>query len=219
MSVFLILLVTGLAGMLLMALPGIFHANGGVGHATGSQISHIGDGGHNVAHILNSAGGKLSSTKAGALRSAGKLGFKGAGKPWLRLIPNPRVLFSLLTLLGAFGYGFEQIGKFSPLLALLAALLPSLMVERFAITPLWNWMLTFAGDECAPLQTLTLSEAKAITDFRNGRGMVSVEHDGRLIQLRAELKSDQQNFPVRVGETLQIETVDEAHERVTVSLR
>ncbi|MBC7527995.1 MAG: hypothetical protein H7308_10640 [Chthonomonadaceae bacterium] len=223
MSVFLILLITGLAGMTLMALPGLFHANGGVGHATGSHVSHIGDGGHDVAHMLGSAGAKLGGAKAGALRSggkiSGKIGGKAGGRTWSRFIPNPRVIFSLLTTLGAFGYGFEQIAKFSPIASLIAAIIPALLVERLALTPLWNWMLTFAGDACAPLESVTLSEARAITEFRNGRGMISVEHDGRLIQLRAELKDDQRNFPVKVGETLQIETVDEAHERVTVSLR
>ena len=220
MSVFLILLGTGLLGMLVMALPGLFHANGGVGHATGSHVSHIGDGGHEVAHILGGAkAGNSHNTAHGTGKLGAKLTGKETGQQWSRLIPNPRVIFSLLTSVGAFGYGFEQLGKLSVPLALLAALVPALALEKFAITPLWNWMLTFAGNPASSLETVTLAQAEAITDFRNGRGMVSVEHDGRMIQLRAELKEDQRNLQIKVGETLRIESVNEAQERCTVSLR
>jgi hypothetical protein len=135
------------------------------------------------------------------------------------LIPSPRVIFSLMTLFGAFGYLLVETAHFTPIAAGLLAAAPALLMERFAVQPLWNLLFRFQGTPTAPLDELLLSEARAVTSFRNGRGLVSVVHDGRVVQFRAELTAPQKAMPVRVGDTLFIDEVDAPNERVTVSLR
>jgi hypothetical protein len=102
-------------------------------------------------------------------------------------------------------------------LAALAALLPTLLVERLFVRPLWNALFRVQGAACSPLEHLISSEAQAVVPFRNGRGMVSTVRDGRRVQLAARLRKDQESLPVKVGDRLLIEDVDAAKERVTVS--
>jgi hypothetical protein len=92
------------------------------------------------------------------------------------------------------------------------------LLERYAVTPLWNEMLQFQGEPCSPLEYLLLQEAEAVTPFRNGRGVVQVERDGRLVQFSAHLPAAQATMPVQVGDKLRIEEVDEKNERVVVTL-
>jgi hypothetical protein len=58
----------------------------------------------------------------------------------------------------------------------------------------------------------------AVVDFRNGRGIVSTNREGRIVQLRASLSQDQASQAVKVGDRLRIEEVDGPNERVTVSV-
>ena len=74
------------------------------------------------------------------------------------------------------------------------------------------------GQPCRSLGTLLFCEAKAVTPFRNGRGLVSVEHEGRIVQLSARLVESQANMPVRVGDLLLVEEVNVAAQRVVVSV-
>src|SRR5205823_5554059 len=98
-------------------------------------------------------------------------------------------------------------------------IVPALLLERFVVSPLWNFLFRFQGTPSSELTTLVLQEAEAVTSFHNGKGMVSVERDGRVVQFRAELAGEQANVPVRVGDKLCIEAVDSEKERVTVSIR
>jgi hypothetical protein len=219
MSIFALLMLIGLAGLALMALPGF----GRHGHA-GTAPHGIGHVGHGAVPIGHDAGPPAHGPPAGSSATPG--GHETAGSSpgqgnaaLFGLIPSPRVIFSLMTLFGAFGYALVEAGHFSPTLAGLLAVIPALLIERFAVTPLWNLLFRFQGKPCAPLHDLVLNEAKAVTPFRNGRGLVSVVHDGRVVQLRAELAAPQKAMPVRVGDILFIEEVDASDERITVSLR
>jgi hypothetical protein len=124
-----------------------------------------------------------------------------------------------MTLFGASGYALVAAWHVAPVLAGLLAVIPALLVERFAVTPIWNFLFRFQGTPSAPLHELVLNEARAVTSFHNGRGLVSVVHDGRVVQFRAELTAPQKALPVRVGDTLFVDEVDALNERVTVSVR
>jgi hypothetical protein len=219
MSLFLLLMLTGLVGLALMALPG-FGRHGPTG-AVPHGLGHVGHGGVHIGHGAShvpSGHAVASSATPGAQGGASSGPARGhPGAFWL--IPSPRAIFSLMTLFGAFGYALVGAGHLSPMVAGLLAVIPALLIERFAVTPLWNLLFRFQGTPCAPLQELMLNEARAVTPFRNGRGLVSVVHDGRLVQLRAELVASQKAMPVRVGDTLLIEEVDAEKERMTVSTR
>jgi hypothetical protein len=183
---FLTLLVVGLAGLVVMALPAL----GGHGHG------HPGAGPH-------------------GLQSA--LGIRKLGS--LRFLPSPRLAFSLLALYGAFGNALVHAAGLRPLVAALVAMVPTLVVERLAVTPLWNLASRFQGRPSSPLGALVLEEAKAVTPFRNGRGVVAVVRDGRLVQFSAHLVEPQKTEArVRVGDRLCVEEVDPDREHLTVSV-
>jgi hypothetical protein len=57
-----------------------------------------------------------------------------------------------------------------------------------------------------------------VTPFRNGRGMVSLVRDGRLVQFAAQLTDAHAGMEVRVGDRLRVEDLDSQRERLTVSV-
>ena len=204
MSLFLVLLVVGAVGMLLMAIPGLNHGHGGVGAHLPPHfphLTHLPGAPHTAAH--------------GAPPHTPPVGHSGS---ITRFIPSPRMIFGFLALYGAFGNAFEKAGHLPVNLAALAALLPAFLLERYALGPFWNRLMAFQGAPCAPLETLVMCEAKAVTPFRNGRGMVSLVYEGRLVQMRADLTSEQSALPVSVGDALRVEDIDGKKERVTVSI-
>jgi hypothetical protein len=136
----------------------------------------------------------------------------------LRFVPSPRAICSVLALYGAFGNALLRAGHLPFASAAIVAVLPALLVERFVVRPVWNLLFRFQGQPSAPLEALLLSEALAVVPFRNGRGLVSVERDGRVVQLAATLREDQAAIAVKVGERLRIEDVDARREHVTVSV-
>jgi hypothetical protein len=216
-SMFLVLMVIGLAGLAVMALPAL--GGGKHGHSAGGHAHHMGGSVRSHAASI----GKLQvPSKAGTDPFALERG-RGADRAaprsrWWRLLPSPRVVFSLLALYGASGNVLAHVEHIHPLAAALLALVPALAVERLAVTPLWNFALRFQSAPSSPLSALVLEEASAVTPFRNGRGVVAVVRDGRLVQFSAHLVNPQSDLPVRVGDRLRIEDVDADRERLTVSL-
>ncbi|HEX5747044.1 MAG TPA: hypothetical protein VFZ09_12430 [Archangium sp.] len=140
-----------------------------------------------------------------------------AGHGFMHFLPEPRLLFSLLALYGAFGNVLALTLSSLWLVALLA-LLPALLVERFVLAPLWKLAFQFQGRPSSPLPALLMEDARAVTPFRNGKGLVRVIRDGRSVQLSARLVEGQSMLPVQVGDKLRIEEIDPENERVTVSL-
>lgn len=186
---FLILMAVGLAGLVVMALPALGdHAHGHVHHAP--TVDHAADHGVDAPDHPHAT----------------------------RFLPSPRAVLSFLALYGAFGNVLVEVARLSPLLAGVLGALPALAVERLLVAPLWARLSRFQASPSAPLESIVLSEAEAVTPFVRGRGVVSVAREGRLIQLSARMVDAQQAWPVRVGDKLRIESVDPARERAVVSL-
>jgi hypothetical protein len=136
----------------------------------------------------------------------------------VRWVPSPRAVFTLLALYGAFGNLLLEAFGLSGVLAALVAVVPTLLVERLVVRPLWNLVFRFQGKPSAPLEQLIFADAVAVVPFRNGRGIVSANREGRVVQLAARLSDDEATLPVKVGDRLRIEDVDARSERVTVSV-
>ncbi len=218
MSIFLILMIAGLFGMALLSIPALgHHGHGGaglhghVGHAlppaTHAALGHAPAAGHALPsganHAAHNTPGKAESANNGG--SA-------------RFIPTPRIVFSIIAAFGAFGYMGVEVFHLAPVLAAIVALVPAILVERLALTPLWNLLLGFRGEPCTPVTHLIMAEAEAVTPFRNGKGIVRVVHDGRDVQFSAQLTGDHANMPVQVGDKLRVEEVEPDGERVKVSV-
>jgi hypothetical protein len=229
MSTFLILMFIGIIGLVLMALPG-FNRHGSAAHIGGHSAVHVGHGashstGHVTAHAApsvargatNSAGS--AAARSGQNRAGVSTSDTSSGFALLRWIPSPRVIFSLLTMYGGFGVALTDAAHLPRTLAAVLAIVPAFLIERFVVTPLWNVLMSFDGVPSSDLTELTFQDAEAVTPFRNGKGMVTVNRDGRAVQFRATLPADQMAVPVRVGDKLRIEEVDAEHERVMVSIQ
>jgi hypothetical protein len=201
---FLTLMVIGLAGLAVMALPALT----GAAHGHGAS-SH---GGH--AHFGARALG-LAKGRSGPSGAADEALFALTS---LRFLLSPRVVFSVLALYGAFGNALVRALHLQHTLAALVAIVPTVLVERFAVAPLWNLAFRFQGRPSSPLGALVLEEAKAVTPFRNGRGVVAVVRDGRLVQFSARLAERDASARVGVGDRVLVEDVDVARERLTVSV-
>jgi hypothetical protein len=217
MSVFLALMVAGLTGLIVMALPAFGnHAHFGSPHGLGTAGHsglHIGPG-QATPHVGGAAGGQSVTAPGSAPGASGG----SSSASMLRFLPSPRMIFSLLALYGAFGnvlHGALHLPMFA---AALLALVPAVLLEKFAVTPLWNTMLAAQGKPCSPLEALTLCEAEAVTVFRNGKGIVAMERDGRMVQFSAQLLPEQAHLPVHVGDRLRVEEVDTRRERMTVAV-
>jgi hypothetical protein len=219
--VFLTLMIVGLVGLLSMAMPA-FARHGHVHHvAHGGRALFVRGGGHPRV----GGGGKadLLATSAGDVASAASAGRELArtdapSGQLLRLVPSPRAVFSVLSLYGAFGNALVRAAHLPAAVAAVAALVPALLVETAVVRPIWNLVFRFQGQPSSPLDALLLSEARAVVPFRNGRGLVSVVRDGRIVQLAASLRGDHAALPVRVGDLLQVEEVDARQERLIVSV-
>jgi len=239
-------MVIGLVGLIMMAIPALGrHGHGGTtGHGGhlwdgghGGHGGHAGPGGHQLgtghgpahAGAGHAVGAHLAVAPAPAAHPTAP---SPAGNPgqemvpadargsssWVRLIPSPRAVFSVLALYGAFANALVQAAHLPVLVAALIALLPTIAVERFAVTPLWNLVFRFQGQPSAPLEALIFDEATAVTPFRNGRGLISIVREGRLVQFSARLRADQASIPIKVGARLRVEDVDARQERLTVSV-
>lgn len=221
---FLILMVIGLVGLVAMAIPAFGHGHGALsGHdALSGHAALHGAAAHGIGHAAAAHGiGHAAATpQVGSARGALSqlLPADPAHESWLRFLPSPRALFSVLALYGAFGNAALHAFHLPLLLAALGAALPALLVEWGLVRPLWRVLFRVQGAASTPLEQLVLSEARAVVPFRNGRGVVSTVRDGRHVQLAATLRQDQLSMPVKVGDRLTIEEVDPARERVTVTI-
>ncbi|HEY1956934.1 MAG TPA: hypothetical protein VGH28_15040 [Polyangiaceae bacterium] len=217
---FITLMVVGLAGLFFMAMPAFGrHGHGHHAHAHGGRML-----GRGAKLVARGGGGKSAMvTDASGVAGAASAGDKSlaAETPIERVllfVPSPRAICSVLALYGAFGNALVHAGHMRVLSAALLAALPALLVERFLVRPVWNLLFRFEGQPSSPLEHILMTEAKAVVPFRNGRGLVSVVRDGRVVQLSATLRQDQSNLPVRVGDRVRVEEVDAPRERVIVTV-
>jgi hypothetical protein len=211
---FLTLMAIGLAGLTVMALPAL----GGMRHG------HVAGGHHGGAFALRRLAVPFRAkhrlfVAVGSRSGEAPHGSGSLASRLFRVLPSPRLVFSLLALYGASGNVLVHVDHLQRLVVAFVAVLPALLIERFAVTPLWNLVFRFHADPSSPLSALILEEASAVTPFRNGRGLVAVVRDGRLVQFSARLVAPQSGVSVRVGDRLRIEEVDSDRERLTVSPR
>lgn len=195
---FLAVMVIGLVGLVMMAVPAL----GGHHHAP-----HLGPRGH--ASSLAPHGGHAHDPASAAAPGAHHV---------LRFLPSPRALFSISALYGATGNALVHAAHLGRGSAALIAVGPALLIEGLLVRPIWNLLFRFRGEPSAPLEALILGEAQAVVPFRNGRGVISTVRDGRRVQLSAQLRAEDAGQPVAVGQRLRIEDVDARRECVTVSL-
>jgi hypothetical protein len=186
-------------------------AHAGAGHVVSPHLATAPGASAPGAHGIAPAPGAGTSQEMVPADAAGSSG-------WVRFIPSPRAVFSVLALYGAFGNALLQTAHLPFLVAALVALLPTIAVERLAVTPLWNLVFRYQGQPSGTLEELIFDEATAVTPFRNGRGLISIVREGRLVQFSARLRADQASRPVKVGTRLRVEDVDARQERLTVSV-
>ena len=230
-EMFLTLFIIGVIGLILMALPGLNH-HSGIGAHPGLHLGthtdlHLGShtAGHGVAPPPVSVGGHAAghlqspAHPSQSMDASGSSAVAPSGFQLTSLIPSPRAIFSLLTLFGAFGITLSESLHLSILQASLWSVVPAIGIEYLAVRPLWNWMFSFQGKPTTSIETLVLHEAKAVTPFRNGKGVVAIKHDGRIVQFSASLPALQSAIPVKVGDRLQIDEVDSTKQRVKVSIK
>ncbi len=214
---FLILMVVGLVGLAMMALPALSR-HGGAGPAPGAHAGHaaVGHGGHGAPCGPRGGGMGQLARQAATARDAAVDAVAPGGMT--QFLPSPRAVFSVIALYGAFANALEHAASLPPWMAALGAVLPALAVERFVVRPVWNLVFRFEGAPSAPLEAMLFGEAKAVTPFRNGKGVVAVVREGRLVQLAAQLREEQKRLAIKVGDRLLIEEVDAARERLVVSV-
>ncbi len=219
---FLFCLILGVVGLILMALPGLNHHTSIGGHHGLHIGSHSGGHGDVVAHSSGAhshpSGGHAPAHDALQPANAGS-NLQPSGFELSSLIPTPRAIFTVMALFGAFAIALQESLHLSTPISGVAALVPAVAIEYFVARPLWNWMFSFQGKPSSPLETMILKEARAVTPFSNGKGVVAINHDGRVVQFSASLPAHQSMMPVRVGDALCIDEVDTARQRVSVSIK
>jgi hypothetical protein len=224
--VFLTMMVIGIVGLVMMALPALggHHlppGGHGIGHGAGAghglPVQHAAHGGALASgHSPHVAVSAASRADVGAFQLHPTT--LPVARPGRRFIPSPRAVFSMLALYGACGNALVHAAHLRVASAALVAVGPAFLMEWFLIRPVWNLMFRFQGEASSPLGELIFAEAHAVVPFRNGRGLVTTVRDGRRVQLHAQLCVEQAASPVSFGQRLRIEDVDARRERVTVSL-
>ncbi len=219
-------MVVGLTGLFTMAIPAFGrHGHAHAAHGGRAVFARLGGsrllgaragGGTRAALMARTAGDAASAASAGRELFPRETLLARL----LRWVPSPRATPTArkTVLYGAFGNALVHAGHLPIHSAAAAATVPALVAERFVVRPVWNLLFRFQGQPSSPLGALLLSEAQAVVPFRNGRGVVSVVRDGRVVQLAATLRPDHAALPVKVGDTVRIEDVDAGRERVTVSV-
>jgi hypothetical protein len=219
---FLVIMVMGLVGLAVMAIPAFArHGTAPPGHVHSGDLGHgAATAGHLPSHGQSHTPSPTHPPAPAEPRPGQEIlpASDAAPSGIVRWLPSPRGAFTALALYGAFGNALIEAFHLTPFFAALGALVPTVLVERLAVRPLWNLVFRLHGRPSASLGELVLNEAMAVVPFRNGRGIVSTNREGRVVQLAARLCEEQASQTVNVGDRLRIEEVDAQHERVTVSV-
>lgn len=223
MDIYVFSLGLGAAGLTAMAFGGLARHSSHVAHGVGHTHGAAARGGHSAG--TQNAHTHVATAKAGAGAqhpvSAGVPAGRGLGALWEQLawLISPRVAFGILLGFGTAGVLLRhQLGE--PIRGALA-LAAGLAFDRWLLTPLWNFTLSFASKPALTLETTVTGEAKALTAFdADGHGIVQIDLDGQLVQVLATLGNRDRalGHRVRPGEALRIEDVDPKRNRCSVSL-
>lgn len=206
----------GLAGLVGMVLSGAHHGNHDVHHGhAGAFRGHAAHGGHAVRGAHNHANHHAHNASQG-----GAKGSRQTSSTLLGLL-SPRVFFSVLL---GFGTAGVAAGSFLNGAALMgAAVAGGVFFEGAIVRPLWNFLMGFASQPAHMLESRVLEEAQAVTNFdADGRGLVSVEMNGEIVQLLARLRPEDRqantsSTRVRNGDKLMVVEVDAAHNTCVVT--
>lgn len=206
MSIYLVSLILGAAGLLGMAATGLGR------HGHGGAAGGGGHGGHGGAHAGSHAG-----HHGGASASHGAAHGGAIAATWLLM--TPRFLFALLLGFGIAGVLLQSL--LGGIVLLAAAVVGAVIVERALVNPLWKLALRFASNPATTLDGAIESDAVAVSNFdRNGQGIIAVEVDGHVQQVLATLCAADQaaGARVRAGQRVRIDEVDGERQRCSVSL-
>ena len=200
----------GLAGMAFL---------GGGRHGARGHATHAIRGGH-ASHGSHAARG-APSHHAGqqAHAHAAHPSAAGAVSRSLLTLISPRILFTFALGFGATGLAVRGVlgGPFQ----LAAAVAGGVLLDRLFVTPLWNFGMRFESAPALTLESAIGSEANVVSRFdADGRGLVSLELDGQVIQLLGTLRESDRALGARLaaGSHVRIEEVDAQRNRCTVSL-
>ena len=135
----------------------------------------------------------------------------------MHYLPEPRIMLTVIALFGAFGNVLAHLTRLGLLLQLAGAVVLAVLVEWLMVGRIWRLALQFTGEPSSPLEMLLLQEVRAVTVFKNGKGILLAERDGRAMQLTAQLIEEDRKDPIRVSGSLTVEGIDPERERVIVS--
>jgi hypothetical protein len=194
MDLYISSLLLGVLGLAAMAFGGLGHGHGG--HAGHGGRGHGGShAGHSHVH------GRSNNSNS-----------------FLWSLASPRVLFGFALGFGASGLIAHPLGG---VLQLPIAIAGGMAFEFLLMRPLWNFIMRFASEPALTLESAVADEATAVTAFdAEGRGIVSIELDGQVVQVLATLTRDDRvlGTRVRAGQRVRIDDVDAARNQCTVSL-
>lgn len=179
----------------------------GLSHSHSASRPHAHSHGHGAHHHHHGPAKSLISKSA-----------PQPGQAFLTLLGLPRTLFSLCFGFGATGLLLEGVLHGWPLL--LSAGIGAVVFQRFAVAPIFSFLLRFASSTALTLEDLVLAEAKAVTAFNaRGEGLVLVHLDGRALQILARLEKRDVEYGARVraGDRLSIVAVDPKRNSCTVT--
>lgn len=186
----------GFGGLVAMALLGL--SDGGADDA-GDVSSAEGFGNDDVGSIdLDGDVGESQNAMSGAPRGVSLLSFL-----------SPRTLFSVALGFGAAGVLGHALVR-EPWL-LFVALVCGVIFEMIVFRPVWNFIFRFASRPARTLESIVAEEARVVTSFDvSGHGLVSVDMDGQVVQILAQLstRSRESGTHVRTGDRVFIEQVD-----------
>ena len=213
MDLYTFCVVVGFGGFALMALSGLGARHSG---------AHTHAGAHHGAHH-GGHHGTIAAARAGARarhggRGARAPGISGFASRWLAPLISPRFFFTLLFGFGATGLVARHWLAGAPLAA--TAVLGAIAFERLVVSPVWNALMRFGSEPAMTLESGLLDEARAVTAFdADGRGLISLELDGQIVQVLGILVPAERAAGVRVraGDRLVVQEVDGARNRCLVS--
>ena len=206
MDLYISSLLLGVLGLAAMAFGGLGHhghAGNGHGHAGNGHAGNGGHAGHGHAGHSHEAGGNHAHP---------------TGNSFLWSLMSPRVLFSFALGFGVIGMASRPLGG---VLQFAAAVAGGVVFELALMRPLWNFVMRFASTPALTLESAVADEATAVTAFdADGRGIVSLELDGQVVQVLATLKRDDRvlGTRIRAGQRVRIDDVDPTRNQCTVSL-
>lgn len=218
MDVYLTSFAIGGIGLVAMAASGF--GRHGHNHASGGHTSGTNGHGHTAyGHAAHGHTAPGSSSHGHAAPGNAAHGHAAHASDTLLSLMSPRTLFSVCLGLGTTGLLLRNVLQGPALFAVAVA--GGWALERFIVTPIWNFTLRFASAPALTLESALMGEATAVTRFdANGQGLIAIEVDGHMVQLLGTLDSGTRanRTIVLAGTRLRIEDVDAARNRCTVSL-